>query len=101
MIVAATLLVTAEVETVNVPEDAPAAMLKLAGDAAAAALLESVTTAPPEGAAAGSVAVQALEDPAVTEDGLHTSESVLPAPGPTVIAVAAPTPLLVALMTTV
>jgi hypothetical protein len=47
VIVAATLLVTAEVETVNVPEDAPAAMFKLAGSVAAAALLESITTAPP------------------------------------------------------
>jgi len=99
VIVAMTLLVTLEVETVNVPEEAPGEMLRLLGVIAAGALLDRVTTAPPEGVALGSVTVQALENPAVTDAGLHASDSV--AAGDTVIAVAAPTPLLVALMMTV
>jgi hypothetical protein len=59
------------VETVKVPELAPAAMAMLAGAVAAAAPLEIVTCAPPAGAAEGSATVQALDAPPVTVAGLH------------------------------
>ena len=58
--VAVTLLVTVDVETVNVPEDAPTGIARLPGSFAAAALEALVTTAPPEGAAEASVTVHVL-----------------------------------------
>ena len=76
-------VVTDLVVTVKVALVAPAATLTLAGTVAAAVLLlESVTTAPPEGAAPVSVTVPCEELPPVTLAGLSASvESVTGAGG--------------------
>lgn len=55
--VASTANGTVSVRTLNVTAVAPAAIVNVAGTRAASWLLESVTTAPPAGAAAESVAV--------------------------------------------
>jgi hypothetical protein len=62
--------VTAVVETVNVAEVAPAAILTEAGTVAADVFeLVRVTTAPPDGAADESVTVPVLDKPPTTEVG--------------------------------
>src|SRR5258708_4026854 len=67
--------VTALVATVNVALVAPAATVTLAGVLATAVLLlESVTAAPPDGAAAVKVTVPVEEFPPVTLVGFQVSE---------------------------
>jgi len=66
--------VTALVVTVNVALVAPAAIVTLAGTAAADALLERVTTAPPLGAAPLSVTVPVDGAPPFTVAGLSATE---------------------------
>jgi hypothetical protein len=66
--------VTALVVTVNVALVAPAATVTLAGTAAADALLERETTAPPLGAAPLSVTVPVDGDPPLTVAGLSATE---------------------------
>lgn len=63
VMIAVTLLETCEVDIVNVAEEAPAAMVRLAGTVAAGLSEDKVTTAPPEGAAVGSVTVHVSEEP--------------------------------------
>jgi hypothetical protein len=65
--------VTLEVVTWKVALVAPAAMVTLAGVVAAAALEESVTTAPPVGAAVVSVAVPVDAAPPTTLDGFNAT----------------------------
>jgi hypothetical protein len=74
------LAVTDLVVTVNVALEAPAGTVTLAGTVATAVLLlESATTAPPDGAAPLSVTVASEVLPPVTLVGLRTSEeSVTP-----------------------
>jgi len=73
---------TVLVVTVNVVLVAPAGMVTLAGTPVAAELSESVTTAPPLGAAAVNVTVPVAWLPAVTEVGLTvTVESAAPGGG--------------------
>jgi hypothetical protein len=74
---------TAEVVTANGALVEPAGTVTLAGTAAipAAAPLESETTAPPEGAAAVSVAVPCDELPPPTRAGLNVIEDKLDPPG--------------------
>lgn len=69
--------VTAREVTVNVPLVAPAGIVTLAGTVAAPVLLlDNVTAAPPEGAAALSVAVPcAFALPPTTLDGLTVSDA--------------------------
>ena len=69
-IVAEVTAVTALVLAVKVALVAPAATVTLAGTVAAAPLLESATTAPPEGAALVSVTVPVEDVPPVTLVGL-------------------------------
>ena len=78
MIVTVVDAVTDLVVTVKLALVAPAVMVTLAGtEATVALLLESVTTAPPEGAALVSVAVPCEELPPTTLVGLRVSvESV-------------------------
>ena len=66
--------VTALVVTVNVALVAPAATVTLAGTAAADALLERETTAPPPGAAPLSVTVPVDDAPPLTLAGLSPIE---------------------------
>ena len=61
--------VTLDVATWKVALVAPAAMVTLAGVLAAAALADSITTAPPDGAAVVSVAVPVELLPPTTLDG--------------------------------
>jgi hypothetical protein len=68
--------VTALVVTVNVALVAPAATATLVGTAAAEALLERLTTAPPLGAAAVRVTEPVEEAPPLTLVGLSISEDV-------------------------
>ena len=73
---------TVLVLTVNVALVAPAAIVTLDGVLAAfVLLLESVTTAPPEGAAPLSVTVPVEEFPPVTPVGLTESEESVGAGG--------------------
>ncbi len=68
-------LLTTLVLTVNVALLAPAATVTLAGTVATAVLLlESVTTAPPEGAAALKLTVPVEEFPPTTEVGFRVTE---------------------------
>jgi len=62
---------TAEVVAVKLAEEVPAGMAMDTGATTAALLLERLTTAPAEGAAADSVTVQVLDTPPVTEPGAH------------------------------
>jgi hypothetical protein len=83
--VAGVAVVTALVVTVNVAELAPAATATLAGTAAADALLERETTAPPLGAAPLSVTVPVEDVPPLTLVGLSaTEDSATAVPGFTV-----------------
>ena len=66
--------VTALEVTVNVAEVAPAATITLAGTVAADALLESVTTPPPLGAAPLSITVPVDGVPPLTVAGLTATE---------------------------
>src|SRR5262245_16273256 len=95
---------TAVVDTVNVPLVEPAAIVMLDGTVATAVLsLDSVTTAPPEGAALSSVAVPVDGDPPATLVGFKLSE-VSDSAGTTVVTcnvVEAVTPLYDALIVTV
>ena len=68
--VAVVEVLTPIVVTVNVALVAPAATVTLAGVAAAPLLSESVTTAPPDGAAPVSVTVPCEELPPTTLVGL-------------------------------
>jgi len=74
--------VTALVFTVNVALVAPAATATLEGTAAADALLESLTTAPPLGAGALRVTVPVEEAPPVTLGGLSVMEDRVTDPCP-------------------
>ena len=66
---------TTEVVIVKVAVVAPAATVTLAGTCAAAVLLlDSVTTAPPEGAAPVNFTVPVDEVPPTTEPGLRLTE---------------------------
>ncbi len=76
--VTAVEVVTVLVLTVKVAVVAPAATVTLAGTVATAVLLlESVTTAPPEGAAPLSVTVPCEELPPVTLLGFSASEETM------------------------
>jgi hypothetical protein len=69
------LLATGIVVTVNVAVVAPAGTVTLTGTVAAAVLpLDSVTTAPPDGAGPFSVTVPVDEVPPITEVGLRVTE---------------------------
>ena len=65
--------VTVAVVTVNVALVAPAGTVTLAGTVATVALAESVTTAPPDGAALVSVTVPCEVPPPVTLAGLSVN----------------------------
>ena len=69
MIIAVTLLETAEVEIVNVAEVAPAGTVTLPGATAELVLLEMAIAAPPTGAASASVTVHEPGLPPTTEVG--------------------------------
>ena len=82
-------MVTAVVTTVNVAPVAPAATVTLAGTVATDALLDSVTTAPPLGAAPLRVTVPVEEAPPVTLLGLsNTEDSVGVVPAGATVSVA-------------
>jgi hypothetical protein len=86
--VIAVFAATGLVEIANVAVVAPASTLTLAGTCAAALLLESVTTAPPEGAAPLSVTVPVEPVPPITLAGFtDTDESVTVIAGVTVTVV--------------
>ena len=78
-IVAEVTAVTPVVDTVNVAEVAPAATVTEAGTDALALLDFSVTTVPPEGAAAERVTVPVLDEPPAKELGLRETELTLDA----------------------
>ena len=65
---------TADVVTVKVRLVVPGATVTLAGTVAAAELSDSVTTAPPDGAAALSVTVPVDDAPPTTVVGLRVSD---------------------------
>ena len=74
-------VLTADVVIVNAALVAPAVTVTLAGVVAAALLSESVTTAPPDGAAPVSVTVPCEEFPPKTLVGLTDSAERLTLPG--------------------
>ena len=75
VIVTEALVATGLVVTVNVAVVAFAATVTLAGTCAAAVLLlDSVTTAPPDGARPFNVTVPVEEVPPITEAGLRVTE---------------------------
>ena len=75
MIVTAVDAVTADVATANVAVVAPAATVTLAGTVAAdVLLLDSVTTAPPDGALAESLTIPVEPVPPTTLEGLSVRE---------------------------
>ena len=81
VIIAEVEVITEVVVTVKVVLVAPAATVTLAGTVAVAALLESVTTAPPAGAAALKVAVPVEKLPPVTLVGFTDTADKLAAVG--------------------
>ena len=89
VIVATVEVVTADVVTVNVRLVAPAGTVTLAGTVADAELSDSVTTAPPDGAAAVSVTVPVDELPPTTVVGLTDTADSVAAAGARVIPSAA------------
>jgi hypothetical protein len=85
MIVTAVDAVTADVATANVAVVAPAATVTLAGTVAAdVLLLDSVTTAPPEGAPVVSVTVPVDPVPPTTLAGLTDTDDSAAGTGVTV-----------------
>jgi len=80
LIVALVVAVTAAVPTVNVPDDAPAAIVTLAGTVAIALLLASVTTVA-AGALALNVTVPWTLFPPTTVLGLNDSAATVSAGG--------------------
>ncbi len=78
--VADAVLPTAVVVTVKVAVVAPTATVTLAGTVAAALLLDSVTTAPPVGAALLKVTVPVDEVPPVTEVGFSVTDDTADEP---------------------
>jgi hypothetical protein len=91
VIVTVTALETAEVETANVPLEAPTGIVTLPGSVAEAELSLSVTTALDE-AAAESVIVHELPPPPVNVPGAHCRDDSEPAePGVTTTEVKIPT----------
>ena len=75
MIATDVVAVTTDVVTANVAVVAPAATVTLAGTIADASLLDSVTTAPPEGALPESVTVPVEPVPPTTLEGLSVTET--------------------------
>jgi len=65
---------TGEVAAVKVADKAVAGMVIAKGIVAAVLLLERLTLAPPDGAAADIVAVQVLDAPPITLTGAHWME---------------------------
>ena len=70
---------TVKVAAVKVIDNAAAGMVRDEGIVAAVLLLERLTTAPPDGAAADNVAVQVLDTPPITLAGAHWMEERLTA----------------------
>ena len=89
MTVALELALTVVVLMLNVPVEAPAAIVTDAGTVNAALLSVRVTRAPPDGAPALSVTVQVLEAFGPSELGLHATE-LIPDGGPAEPAVTTP-----------
>ena len=75
MIATDVVAVTTDVVTANVAVVAPAATVTLAGTTADASLLDSVTTAPPEGALPESVTVPVEPVPPTTLEGLTDTDA--------------------------
>jgi hypothetical protein len=71
------LAVTAAVVVTNVTEDAPAGTLTLVGVEAEEELSDTLTAAPPAGAAPESVTVQVLGSKPATAVGEHCSEETV------------------------
>ena len=65
---------TVEAAAENVPDDAPAATVTVAGTCTFALLLDKLTEAPPDGAAALSVTVPVALPGPTKLDGLNESE---------------------------
>ena len=84
------VLATGLVLTEKVAVVAPAATVTLAGVVAEGSLLDSVTTAPPAGAALPRVTVPVEELPPVTVEGLRDSEDSV---GGLIVSVAVCVPL--------
>ena len=81
MIVATVAVVTVTVVTVNVAVVAPAATVTVAGTVAAPVLLDSVTTAPPAGAALVNVTVPVAAAGPTTLDGFTVTDERLAVAG--------------------
>jgi hypothetical protein len=70
-----TLCVTAKAVAVNDPEFAPGAMTRVAGWEMASVFLDRAMVAPPAGAGADNVTVQAVEAPPVIAEGEQTRDT--------------------------